>query len=203
MEHGDRNLTSAACYKPSMRVLLVVVVACVSIACNAKSDSGPSASAGAGSAVPETKSADASPAKTPAAAAPTKLGAACNLVTKEEAIQFMGAEVKEATGSDNECLYGGAKPMQTMVIRVEDNGSKDYAENLKVDVDGPGDKVLTLPDAKAYRRESGLIFGLLKRGTYVSVVASGTEGVLRPAPAVVDAQIKKMISRLPLTKSLP
>jgi hypothetical protein len=174
---------------------VVIAVALVTCACKDKAT--------------ETKSADpppaqptdtkpvvtkpAEPAPPPAPSAPE---IACSLITSDEAAKLISAPVHHTPGSSELCWYHGEADTQSVLVQMFPNDAAKYEENRKTDVGGPGDKMLSGKGWKAYRRESGLIFGVLAKGTYVSVIAAVAPGSERPTPALVDAQIKAIVSRL-------
>ena len=177
-----------------MRKLIVVVVVLAG-ACKGKSEDSKQPPV-AESKPAETKPAETKPAEAPPPAPADDASPPCKLLTRDEVAKLIGEDVKNVSGGGGICTIEGAHPnTHNVVIRyITDDAAKEYDENHKVDVTSPDDKDVRGVGTKAYRRASGLSFGILANNKYVNVFITTTEPP--PSTAALEATMKTIASRM-------
>ncbi len=181
-------------------LLLVVLSAC-------KSDSKPAASSEPKAAEPAAK-AEGTPAPAgsagSAAAAEPAMPAISGIDTvkdcilqPDDAAKLLGVEIKHAGGTGETCTYSGASDWSNVNMQMFTvDAAAKYKEFRDTDIAGPEDKDVKGIGTKAYRRGTGLSFGILANNKFVSFSAGVESGKPRPTPEVVEAVMKNVASRM-------
>ena len=180
-----------------MRIFLVLAVLCG----GCKSESKPAASSETKAAEPAAKPAAGSNAEaTPDAEGPITgpAPAECALITREEAEKLMGVKSTASGGTDIGCMFSGPGSWYNVMTQVftEDAEAK-YKQFRDTDIADPAvDKDLKGIGTKAYRRGSGMSFGILANNKFASFSVGIEPGKPRPTPEVVESVMKGIAGRM-------